>query len=60
MTRQEAYDAMADGTTKCTHNSFVDYEYIYRRRGIIVTEDDINFEEIFWTSSMFEDGWSIK
>ena len=61
MTRQEAYEAMKNGS-KVTHGYFSDGEYYEFKDNSIIAEDGVDHTRVFWKeeqNSWRETGWEI-
>lgn len=58
MTREEALKMMKSGH-KITHEFFSSSEYFYMKFKSIIAEDGVDFSELFFTTDMYADGWSI-
>ena len=58
MNRSEAFVAMHEGH-KVTHRDFTSREYLHIVNGKVYTEDCYAFEDNFFETGFFEDGWSI-
>jgi hypothetical protein len=61
MTRQEAYEAMKNGS-KVTHSYFNDDEYYEFKNNSIIAEDGVDHTFVFWSEdngNWRETGWEI-
>ena len=58
MNRSEAFVAIHEGH-KVTHQNFTSKEYLHIVNGKVHTEDGYDFEDKFFETDFFEDGWSI-
>lgn len=61
MTRIEAYNKIRIGK-KVSHKDFLNDKYLWggENSDKILTEDNYNFSEVFWSLDRFNDGWEIK
>lgn len=58
MKRSEAFIAMYEGY-KVTHQNFTSKECIHIVNGKVYTEDGYDFEDKFFETDFFQEGWSI-
>lgn len=58
MNRSEAFVAMHEGH-KVTHQDFTSREYLHIVNGKVHTEDGYDFEDKFFETDFFQDGWNI-
>jgi hypothetical protein len=58
MTRDKAAELLQQGYI-LRHERFLPEEFIHIKQGKLVTEDDYDFHEQFWTLSIFKSGWSV-
>ena len=58
MKRSKVFVAMQEGN-KVTHQDFTSKEYLRIVNGKVHTEDGYDFEDKFFETDFFQDGWSI-
>lgn len=58
MNRSEAFVAMHEGH-KVTHQDFTSKEYLHIVNEKVHTEDGYDFEDKFFETDFFQEGWSI-